>query len=418
MGTLHKEMWVSDGSGMSRRQRASGVYYWYLPDKLNDLDVLLESDVVLDVVNAEVALATCSKRAPRGTEGIARILLRSEAVSSSQIEGLVIGSKRLLRAELQEREPKNIRYDSSAANVLANIHAAERGARLAAKLETITVDSIREIHQALCEGTQLEMWGGVIRDRQNWVGGNGSNPLSADYVPPAPQEIPALLEDLVTYANRTDVSAVVQAALCHAQFESIHPFIDGNGRTGRALVQVCLMHRGVVGNEVPPISLALATQQKDYYESLHGMQHHTDSVARHKAINDWVSLFAGAVTQACADMMRIANEMDDLRNGWIKRLGTVRAGSALEHMLFAIQELPYFSVNTMVRAGIGSKQSVSKALERLIEAQIVCQTNRGKRDRIFEAPEVLEQFAIIERRLASPARDTNAAPPVRPVPYR
>ena len=313
---------------------------------------------------------------------------------------------------------QNIRYDSSAADVLANIHAAERGVRLAAELETITVDSIREIHQALCEGTQLEMWGGVIRDRQNWVGGNGSNPLSADYVPPAPQEIPALLEDLVAYANRTDVSAVVQAALCHAQFESIHPFIDGNGRTGRALVQVCLMHRGVVGNEVPPISLALATQQKDYYESLHGMQHHTDSAARHKAINDWVSLFAGAVTQACADMMRIANEMDDLRNGWIKRLGTVRTGSALDHMLLAIQELPYFSVNTMVRAGVGSKQSVGKALERLIGAQIVCQTNRGKRDRIFEAPEVLEQFAIIERCLASSARDTNAAPPIRPVPYR
>ena len=418
MGTLHKEMWVSDGSGMSRRQRASGVYHWYLPDKLNDLHVLLEPDVVLDVVNAEVALATCNKGTQGRTEGIARILLRSEAVSSSQIEGLVIGSRRLLRAELQEREPNNIRYDSSAADVLANIHAAERGARIAAKLEAITVDSILEIHQALCEGTHLEKWGGVLRDRQNWVGGSGSNPLSADYVPPAPQEVPALLEDLVAYANRTDVSAVVQTALCHAQFESIHPFIDGNGRTGRALIQVCLMHRGVVGNVVPPISLALATQQKDYYDSLYGMQHCTDNTAQHKAVNDWVSLFAGAVTQACADMIRIADEMGDLRTSWIKRLGTVRAGSTLEHMLVEIQELPYFSVNTMVRAGVGSKQSVGKALERLIAAHIVFQTNRGKRDRIFEAPEVLEQFAIIERRLASPARDTHAVPPVRPVPYR
>lgn len=127
--------------------------------------------------------------------------------------------------------------------------------------------------------------------------------------------------------------------------------------------------------------------------------------------------FAGAITQACIDMIHIADEMNDLRAGWIKRLGTVGTGSTLEHMPFAIQELPYFSVNTMVREGVGSKQSVGKTLERLLRAQIVCQTNRGKRDRIFETPEVLEQFAIIERRLASPARDTNAAPPVRPVPY-
>ena len=115
-----------------------------------------------------------------------------------------------------------------------------------------------------------------------------------------------------------------------------------------------------VGSVAPPISLALATQHKDYCDSLNGMQHHTDDVARHKAINDWVSLFTGAVSQACADMTRIADDMDELRTDWIKRLGTVRTGSALEHMLFTIQELPYFCVNTMVRAGVGSKQSVGQ----------------------------------------------------------
>ena len=159
MGTLHREVWVSDGSGMSRRQRASGVYYWYLPTKLCELPVLLEPDVVSDVVKAEVALATCKKRAPKGTEGIARILLRSEAVSSSHIEGLEIGSKRLLRAELQEREPKSVRFDNHAVEVLSNIHAVEAGVRQALSRDSISVDSLCGIHRALCKGTQLEQWG-------------------------------------------------------------------------------------------------------------------------------------------------------------------------------------------------------------------------------------------------------------------
>ncbi len=418
MGSLHKEVWASNGSGMSRRQRASGVYYWYLPDRLNDMPIQLDADVVGDVVRAEVALASCKSRSPRGLEGIARLMLRSEAVSSSQIEGLVIGGKRLMRAELQEMDPKNVRYDERAAEILANIHAAEEGIRIAGTQDAITMETLRAIHRALFSGTRLEDWGGTVRDVQNWVGGGGTNPLSAEFVPPAPQEVPALLEDLVAFANRMDVSAVVQAALCHAQFETIHPFIDGNGRVGRALIQVCLMRRGVVGAAVPPVSLALATQRLDYYASLSKYQHHTDDAARHEAINDWVSFFSGAVVQACADMERIADDMESLRLAWRGRLGSVRSDSTLERMLYQLQAMPYFTVKTMMRAGVGSKQSVSNAVRRLVDAKIAVQTNRGKRERVFEVPEMFEQFNIVERSLASPERNTAIAPPVRPVPYK
>ena len=418
MGSLHKAQWVSDGSGTSRRQRASGVYYWYLPDRLMDVEDQLDTDVVADVVRAERALATCSASPLTGTEGIARLLMRSESVASSHIEGLSIGARRLMRAELQLAEPDNIRYDRNAAVVLGNIRAMERARELAVKAPEVTVDMLQEIHANLCRATPIEQWGGVIRTIQNWVGGSASNPLSADYVPPAPEEVPALLDDLVAYMNRTDVSPVVQAALCHSQFESIHPFVDGNGRVGRALIHVVLGRRGVATVSPPPVSLALATIKQDYFDALAQMQNCTDSATRHLAVNDWVSCFSGAVVDACADMERIAQEMQDMRSGWEGRLGRVRAGSALALMLDELQASPVFSVETMVRATGRSKQAVSLATNRLLETGIIRQTSQGKRSRVFEVPGVLEEFSMVERRLASPSRDTSVEPPVRRVPDR
>ena len=419
MGTLHREIWVSSGAGTSRAQRASGVYHWFMPDSLAVVgSTALDGDVVADVARAERELATCAEPAMRSTEGIARLLLRSEAVASSQIEGLVIGSKRLMRAELQALEPDNMRYDAHAATVLGNIHAMESAVALAASSPQFEVDTICEVHRALVEGTSLSEWGGMIRTSQNWVGGSSYNPLTADYVPPAPQEVVPLLRDLVDFANRDDVSPVVQAALCHAQFETIHPFVDGNGRTGRALIQVCLLRRGVSAGPIPPISLALATMRDDYFSCLHAYQRATDGAALSKATNDWVSCFAGAVSQACVDVAAISSDLARMREGWLGLLGSVRRGSALEALLDEVQGMPIFSVDTLVRATGRTKQTVAPAVRRLVDVGIAVQTNRGKRNRVYEVPEVLEEFNMVERRLASPARDTLRQPPARPVPSR
>ncbi len=418
MGTLHREIWTSNGAGSSRRQRASGVYYWFLPTRLLDMSVALDADVVSDVARAERALVKVDANELSNTEGIARLLLRSEAVASSRIEGLVIGSNRLLRAELQAREPGALRYDSKAAAVLGNIHAMEQAVHLASDAREITIETLKEVHRALCANTSLEEWGGIIRPMQNWVGGGGSNPLNAEFVPPAPQEVEALLDDLCEYANRTDVSPVVQAALCHAQFETIHPFVDGNGRVGRALIQSVLLRRRAVGNVVPPISLALATQRKDYYASLNAYQHALDANLESRAVNDWVSCFCGAVCDASVDIEEISNDLQHIKDDWRNKLPRVRADSTLELMLAKMQAMPYFTTETMVAATKRSKQAVGQAVNKLLEAQIICQTSRGKRSRVFEVPDILEEFNVVERRLASPSRDTSVDLPVRPVPNK
>ena len=257
MGTLHKEIWLSEGAGRSRKERVSGAYEYFLPTKLADMEIALEPDVVGDISRAESAIMCLNSEtvALHNTEGLARLLLRAEAVSSSYIEGLSIGTRRLLKAEMNSSGKASFKFDEGTAEVVGNIHAMERAIDAAANAKTITVDTILNIYKTLCENTRIETFGGKIRSVQNWVGGNSYNPLQADYIPPAPEYVMGLLEDLAEYCNDELVSPVLQAALVHAQFESIHPFIDGNGRTGRALIHLVLKRRGLVENFVPPIAL-------------------------------------------------------------------------------------------------------------------------------------------------------------------
>ncbi|WP_172623439.1 Fic family protein [Arabiibacter massiliensis] len=420
MGTLHREFWISEGMGRTRRERQSGAYFYYLPGMLKNMGVALEPDVVGDVGRAEQAIAALNERvrALRSSEGIARLLLRAEAVSSSYIEGLSIGTRRLLKAEMNLGDRTAFRHDESAAEVVGNIHAMQDALAAAEADETITVDTILAIHRALCAGTRIDRYGGKLRDRQNWVGGNSYNPLSADYVPPAPQHVEGLLDDLAQYCNDRVVSPIVQAALVHAQFESIHPFVDGNGRTGRALIHLVLRRRGLAPRLVPPVSLVLATHSESYVQGLTGFRY-TDSegeVAVRDGINEWVSFFAGACLASCEEAERFEQSADVLQAAWRERLGAVRKNSALDLLLEELVGMPVFTVKSAV-ASIGRATSATTAaIERCAESGIVKPIGSQKRNRTFEVPEVINEFNIFERRLASPVGDTSAAKPVRAVP--
>lgn len=418
MGSLHEAYWASTGYGSSRKQRQSGAYRWFLPSPLANANPSLSGETVALVAAATERLS----RVPTGdrvyADGIARMLLRSEAVGSSHIEGLVISSKRLLRAELHDLDPENMRYDANAASVLGNIHAMEKARELASQVTTFDVDVLKQVHTELCRGTDIAAYGGIVRTTQNWVGGSSYNPLSADYVPPAPKEVESLLEDLARFVNRDDIPAVEQAALAHAQFESIHPFADGNGRCGRALIQIVLQRRGIPARAMPPISLALATAKTDYLDALAKFQHCLTPEEEAAAIDEWVAVFCACTLQACQDMDDIRTELQAIRAGWEEKLDGVRRGSAVDLMLDKIQAMPYFTCETMEQATGRSKQAVALAVTRLLECGVIAQTNKGKRRRVFECPDVLEEFNLVERRLASPVRDTAFEAPNRPVPER
>lgn len=422
MGTYERAIWISEGSGQSRRQRASGAYERYVPTPLRDRDLSLDADVSGDVSRAEVAVARLNDDAAflHNTEGVARLLLRAESVSSSHIEGLSIGARRLLRAEFASGREGGVRADAGAIAIIGNIHAMEEALQAAAAQPRVTVGTFCGIHEQLCRGTSLERWGGAVRERQNWIGGSSYNPIGADFVPPAPELVQGLLEDLAEFCNDGVISPVEQAAVAHAQFENIHPFVDGNGRVGRALIHLVLRRRGIAPRFVPPVSLTLATRSRDYIACVNGFAFDDSEgpQAARRKVNDWVSFFAGCCQQACDEAAGFEGRMAELRENWERELGGVRAKSALDALLGEFPGAPVFDIASLADMTGRSVSSLSAAVDRCVEAGVVRQVGSGKRNRVFEVPDVIREYTRFERKLASPVGDTSTEPPARPVPAR
>lgn len=422
MAELVKLRWSPGfSSGLSRRDREGCDFEAYVPDHLTSRAFPLDGSTAADVTDAEVAIARLNRETGTlaDSEAMARLLLRAEAVASSRIEGLEIGGRRLLKADLA-RGLGNGRRDVTATEVLNNIEAMHWAVETLTERPQLAVDDILAVHERLLTGTSLERYAGRRREVQNWIGGSSFNPCSAAFVPPPPELVLDLLEDLCVFCNGEMLPAVAQAAVAHAQFETIHPFIDGNGRTGRALVHVILRRRGLAPRLVPPVSLVLATWSADYVDGLTRTRYRGDP-DREEAVagtNAWISLFAGACRRAVSDAEAYEERVRALQAEWRRRLKRVRKNSATELLLLALPGAPILTVLSAASLVGRSVQAVNEAIPRLVDAGVLKQTTVGQRNRAFEATELIESFTALERQLASPEADTLTSPPARRVPYR
>jgi Fic family protein len=422
MAKVVRRHWVTEAeSGVSRRDRRSCDYEAYVPDLLTDRKLLFEGSTAADIADAERAIAIMDTEASAlvDTEALARILLRAECVASSRIEGLEVGARRLLRAEAAidlGEEPTDV----TAAEVVGNIDAMASAIRYIKPEDTITVDIMLAFHRRLLSGTRLEAYAGHIRGEQNWIGGSDHNPCSAAFIPPPPEYVRDLLEDLCGFCNDDALPAVAQAAMAHAQFETIHPFVDGNGRTGRALIHFVLRRRGLATRVLPPISLVLATWAKDYVDGLLRTRYRgsASSAEAQDGINLWVARFAAACVRAAADAGDFEKRSRLLQEAWRAKVGPVRANSATDLLLRALPGAPLITV-TSAAALIGRTFApANDAIKRLESAGILRPVSVGRRNRAFEATGVIETFTALERQLASPRGNTLTSEPSRPVPYR
>ena len=422
MSTLVKRRWETTyTSGLPRRDRASCDYKAYVPDLVTGRLVRLDGDVAADVADAEAAVVRFDTKAVAlaDTEALARLLLRAEAVASSKIEGLEVGGRRLLRAAAASDMGEDT-SDVTATEVLGNIQAMTWALSVVGRGDDITVDHLLEAHRRLLSGTRLHKYGGQIREEQNWIGGSSFNPCAASFVPPPPEVVRDLMEDLCSFCNSDDLPPIVQAAMAHAQFETIHPFVDGNGRIGRALIHLVLRRRGIAVRVQPPISLILATWSDDYVAGLTATRYlgKPTSDAALACTNQWIALFATACRRSIEDAETFEQRVSALQGRWRKRLGRVRAQSAADLLIGALPGAPILTVNGAAKVIGRSFQATNVAIERLVEAKILRQVNVGQRNRAFEATELLRTFTDLERRLASPRGDTRSAPPTWRVPQR
>lgn len=424
MGVYQSAYWQSDGWGMNRRETQGGTYHPYLPDKLEGFDLQLNGSAATAVSNAEGSIRSLNRRCLylTDTEPLARLILRSEALASSRIEGLEMGAGRLLEHEALEELGVHRRLDGTETSVLANIAAMQDAVADAADLPALALDSLCSINRRLLTGTRAEAYGGALRQEQNWIGGNNVNPIGAAYVPPRPEHVLSLMDDLVAFCNRSPLPPVATAALAHAQLETIHPFADGNGRTGRSLVHIVFKRSGLAPQVVPPVSLVLATDKGRYINNLAAFRtddndYGTDAeriAARAEAANSWVEYFANACSLACERALEFERRMDAVQHGWRAR-AKVRKNSAADLLLEALVGNPVVSVRSAARLTGRSEEASRLAIHALVDAGVLVQNAKNRKSGIYVATDSLDAFTAYERALATPGGDTATAKPARAV---
>ena len=266
---FREEHWVADNDGTRSRAataRASGSYRSAIPAQIRHLEVPIPSKLAALVSDATVALISLSSHVEAAlgrtplVGPMSAILLRTEASSSSQIENLTVVARQLALAMLGKSRSTNARL------VVKNVRAMERALDQDAAASETAILAIH--HELLRDDPYLAEHAGQYRKELVWVGGSSISPREANFVAPEPDLVIAAMNDLVQYMRRADLSPLVQAAIAHAQFETIHPFVDGNGRVGRTLVHKVLKNGGVLGGITAPISAGLLRSPAGYIQAL------------------------------------------------------------------------------------------------------------------------------------------------------
>lgn len=387
-GRYEERLWKPSGNyGGGRRHRRPQRIQAFVPDPIADWDPQLSSVVAATTTEADLAVRELDRRAPAvpGLEALARQLLRQESVGSSRIEGLRMGQRRLARAA------SGVGADETARQIVGNVAAMERAIALATEPRKLTADDLIDIHRTLLEATRDAHLAGVVRKEQNWIGGSDLSPAGAEFIPPPPEVLGDLLADLVAFLDRDDLSPTLQAAIAHAQFETIHPFADGNGRVGRCLIHVVYRRRALAQSVVPPVSLVLAARGDAYVAGLGDF--------RFRGAADWLVFFSDAVVASVERARSLAKRIERLREDWLAELGNPRADASIRTLAEQLPAEPIVTVARAMEIAAVSRPAAARAIDGLAEHEILRPLDDRERNRHWEAPEVFALLDEFERDL-------------------
>lgn len=364
-------------AGRARRQ--SGPYQAAIPADIAGVsDVPLTPATRALMTEAATEIARFDQEVGADLAPFSSVLLRTESAASSRIENLAASAKAIALAELGDTSREN------AAIIVANTVAMEAAIALADHLDG---DAILAMHKALLGSTEPET-AGKWRTVQNWIGGSDWSPHHAMFVPPHPDQVPAAIRDFERFLARDDLPALVQAAVAHAQFETIHPFTDGNGRTGRALVHSLLRRRELSRHVTVPVSAGLLADTRSYFEAL--------TAYREGDPEPIVERLANASFAAINNGRALVDELHTVRASWDEAISARRGASAwrLADMLLSqpvvASPLVQRQLDVTAPAALG-------AIQQLVEAGVIVKVSGRERYRRYSAPGVLDAldaFAI------------------------
>ena len=401
---MTRKIWPSRGDpGIPIRHRTACEYFTFTPEPLAGLKPHVSVELASLLSEAQAAVQRLNSNAQPALTPLARLLLRTESIASSKVEGLQVGTRALARAEANAEAGQTVA--ASAVEILANINAMELAVTDAAQPGEFTLADVRAIHRSLMRNSARPDIAGQIRTEQNWIGGNDWNPCGADYVPPPSEELPALLGDLCGAINDDALPPLMQAGLVHAQFESLHPFADGNGRTGRALIQVILRRRGLAPDYVPPISVVLAKRRARYIEGLVSF--------RGPDVHPWLETFVSAALEAAALALGYLEAVRRLQETWRERLAAgpnPRKGATAWALIDELPGLPLVTTPVATARLNRAKSSVQQAIEELAGVGVLVPTRNTKRNRVWEAAGLLDLIERLEASDPPPTSSETASP--------
>ncbi|MGC5165827.1 Fic family protein [Luteimicrobium sp. DT211] len=385
---LDEHTWLAEQDGMTSRRamsQANGPYRSAVPASIAGLELALPGALAADVEEAAAALGRFDlyARSVLGPQSpalgpMASILLRTESASSSQIENLTVGARQLALAEIGQASAQN------ADEVVANVRAMEAALAVSGPLAE---DDVLGMHRVLLAGQAR--WGahaGRYRDGLVWVGTSRVTPRGASYVAPQAELVPAAMRDLVAFMARDDLPVLVQAAIAHAQLETIHPFADGNGRTGRAVVHALLHGKGLLTSTTAPVSAGLLRETERYFDAL--------TAFRRGDAAPIVERFCEASMFAAGSGVRLVDSLHARVEASEKRLDA----AGLRRDAAARRVLPYLVGNPAVDAAFLvarlrlAPATARRALDDLTDAGVLVERSGKRRNRVWQHPGILAEL--------------------------
>ena len=372
----------------SQRARICSIYDSAVPSTIAPLDVAVQPATLAAADDARADISRFDADLSRMLPGaelapLPAVLLRTESASSSQIEHVTAGARALAMAELDLAK-----RGSNAQLVAANVDAMTTAIELA---DAVTPESVLAIHAALMHG-QRHAAPGRFRTEQVWIGGSSASPHGATFVPSHHRRIDSAMDDLCAFIARTDVPLLVQCAVAHAQFETIHPFNDGNGRVGRALVHAMLQHGGATTRATVPVSAGLLTDTDSYFAAL--------TAYREGDVNPIIDRFVEATFAAIGNGRQLAEQLVEVHAGWSASINARRSASIWQILPMLLSQPVVTSALIQRETGL-SQPAADQVITRLRDAGILAKASGGQRYVAWVAADVtaaLDDFAERARR--------------------